>query len=223
MVTDARASRLQSMNRYTDGALEAATEALAVPGIAIAHRLISPGDENALMPEEAGAFARSVVSVRRASGAVRIVARELLGRLGLPPVPLPRSSEGPPTWPAGVTGSLAHDRRVAVAAVAFHRDMAAVGVDVEPAEDLPPELIDMVATPAERNMIADVRFGGRLLFVAKEAAYKAVYLLDRTFLMHHAVEVDFSGRTANVRNGRTVDLRFCVSTHLLALAFIPAR
>jgi 4'-phosphopantetheinyl transferase EntD len=101
--------------------------------------------------------------------------------------------------------------------------MAAVGVDVEPAEDLPPELIDMVATPAERNMIADVRFGGRLLFVAKEAAYKAVYPLDRTFLMHHAVEVDFSGRTANVRNGRTVDLRFCVSTHLLALAFIPAR
>jgi hypothetical protein len=26
-----------------------------------------------------------------------------------------------------------------------------------------------------------------------------------------------------VRDGRTVDMRFCVSTHLLALAFIPAR
>jgi 4'-phosphopantetheinyl transferase EntD len=211
------------MNRHTDGALHAAIEALAVPGILIAHRLISPGDEDALMPEEAGAFARSVVSVRRASGAARIVARELLARLGLPRAPLPRSPEGPPAWPPGVTGSLAHDRRVAVAAVALRRDIDAVGVDVEPAEELPPELIEMVATPAERAMIADVRFGGRLLFVAKEAAYKAVYPLDRTFLEHHDVEVDFSSRKASVRNGRTVDLRFCVSTYLLALAFIPAR
>src|ERR1051326_7940075 len=134
------------MNRHMDRVLQAAAEALAVPGIAIAHRLISPGDENALMPEERGAFARSVVSVRRASGAARIVARELLGRLGLPPAPLLRSPGEPPTWPAGVTGSLAQDKRVAVAAVALRRDMKSVGVDVEPAEDLPAELINMVAT-----------------------------------------------------------------------------
>jgi 4'-phosphopantetheinyl transferase EntD len=210
------------MSRHTDGALTAAMEALAVPGILIAHRLISPGDEDALMPEEAAAFARAVVSVRRASGAARMVARDLLVQLGLPPAPLPRSPEGPPTWPAGAVGSLAHDKRVAVAAVALRRDIAAVGIDVEPAEELPPELIDMVARPAEQAMMANVRFGGRLLFVAKEAAYKAVYPLDRTFLEHHDVEVDFSGRKASIRNGRSVDLRFCVSTHLLALAFIPA-
>ena len=71
-------------------------------------------------------------------------------------------------------------------------------------------------------MIANVPFGGKLLFVAKEAAYKAVYPLDGTFLEHRHVEVDFKARTANVRNGRVVDLRFCISTHLLALAFIPA-
>jgi 4'-phosphopantetheinyl transferase EntD len=211
------------MNRHMDHELHAAMAALVVPGVSIAHRLISPGDENELMPEEAGAFARSVVSVRRASGAARIVARELLGRLGVPLAPLPRSADGPPIWPAGVTGSLAHDARIAVAAVASCRDLAAVGIDVEPAEELPPEIIDMVATPAERAMIGNVRFGGRLLFVAKEAAYKAVYMLDRTFLVHHDVEVDFKNRTATVRNGRTVDLRFCLSTHLMALAFIPAR
>jgi 4'-phosphopantetheinyl transferase EntD len=211
------------MKQYTDGALHAAAEALAVPGILIAHRLISPGDEDALMPEEAGAFARSVVSVRRASGSARIIARELLARLGRPPAPLPRSPHGPATWPAGVTGSLAHDTRVAVAAVALRRDIEAVGIDVEPAEDLPLELIEMVATPAERAMIADVRFGGRLLFVAKEAAYKAAYPLDHTFLEHHDVEVDFKKRTATLRAGRTVNLRLYVSTHLMALGFVPAR
>ena len=203
-------------------ALAEAIDALAVPGILIAHRLISPGDEHALLPEEEGAFARSVIAVRRASGAARTVARELLTRLGLPQVPLPKSSAGPPIWPAGVAGSLAHDARVAIAAVGMRRDVGAVGIDVEPAEELPADLIDMVATRAERTMIANLRFGGRLLFVAKEAAYKAVYPLDQTFLEHHDIEIDFQAGKATVHGGRSVELRFCVSTHLVALAFIPA-
>jgi len=102
----------------------------------------------------------------------------------------------------------------------MRRDIAAVGVDVEPAEELPLDLIDLVAAPAEQTMIGGVRFGGRLLFVAKEAVYKAVYPLDQIFLGHHDVEIDFTNRKAIVRNGRIVDLRFCISTHLAALAFI---
>jgi 4'-phosphopantetheinyl transferase EntD len=210
------------MNEGRDLALQSAMDVLAVPGIFIAHRVISPGDENALLPEEAAAFAGSVIAVRRASGAARMVARELLARVGVPHVPLPKTSAGPPIWPPGVAGSLAHDSGVAIAAVGMHRDIDAVGVDVEPAEDLPAELIDMIATPLERGMIANLRFGGRLLFVAKEAAYKAVYPLDQTFLEHHDVEIDFKSRKATVRNGRIVDLRFCISTHLVALAVIPA-
>jgi len=205
-----------------DAALAAAMRALAVPGISIAHRLISPGDENALLPAEAGAFAGSVVTVRRASGAARVAARMLLAQFGMPDAGLPRSSAGPPIWPEGITGSLAHDARVAVAAVGLRRDVAAIGIDVEPAEDLPAGLIDLIATPPEQAMIAGVRFGGRLLFVAKEAAYKAVYPLDQTFLEHHDVAVDLPARTAKVRSGRIVDLRFSISTHLVALGFIRA-
>jgi 4'-phosphopantetheinyl transferase EntD len=196
--------------------------AFAVPGIRAAHRLISPGDENGLREEEAPPFANSVVKVRRASGAVRIVARALLAEFGLPNVAVPKSRSGAPIWPQGVVGSLAHDSRVAVAAVGRRRDIAAIGVDVEPAEELPSGLIDLVATPGEQAIIGGVRFGGRLLFVAKEAVYKAVYSLDQTFLEHHQVEIDFANRKGIVRNGRLVDLRFCISSHLVALAFIPA-
>jgi 4'-phosphopantetheinyl transferase EntD len=81
----------------------------------------------------------------------------------------------------------------------------------------------LAAAPVERPMIANVRFGGRLLFVAKEAAYKAVYALDRTFCEHHDIKIDFKGRKATVRSGRTVDLRFVDSRHLVALAFVFAR
>lgn len=207
----------------TDPVLQSELAAIAVPGVLIGHRLIASGDELALLPEEAEAFTRSIDKVRRASGAARIVARSLLAQLGHPGCPVPRTPAGPPAWPAGVIGSLAHDSAVAVAAVARQGAVGALGIDVEPAEALPPELLDMVTTPQERGSVAADPYQGRLLFVAKEAVYKAVYPLDRTFLEHHEVEVSLADRTARLRNSRVVELRFCVSTHLVALAFIRAR
>lgn len=204
-----------------DPSLQSAIGALCFPGVMVGHRLISPGDENALLPEETPAFASSVPKVRRASGAARIVARQLLKDLGQPECALPKGSGGAPTWPAGVVGSLAHDTRVAVAAVGRCDDVGAIGIDVEPAESLPPELLELVATPQERLRMDDDPYQGRLLFVAKEAVYKAVYPLDQRFLDHHDVQINFADRKAIVRNGRVVELRFCIAAHLLVLAFLP--
>jgi 4'-phosphopantetheinyl transferase EntD len=204
-----------------DPLLQSAIDALAFPGVLIGHRLISPGDENALLRDEVSAFATSVVKVRRASGAARIVARQLLARLGHPECPIPRAASGAPVWPGDVVGSLAHDARVAVAAVAASRDVGALGIDVEPAECLPSELLDLVATPQERLEIGDDPFQGRLLFAAKEAVYKAVYPLDRMFLEHHDVQINLASRKAVVRNGRIVEIRLSVSAHFVALAFLP--
>ena len=206
----------------TDDLLQSSIDRLAIPGVLIGHRLISPGDERALMPEEAPAFAASVLKVRQASGAARIVARQLLVGLGYAPCPIPRGPSGAPIWPSGIIGSLAHDSLVAVAAVATTRDVGALGIDVEPAEALPPELLDLVATPRERQKMAEDPYAGRLLFAAKEAAYKAVYPLDQVFLDHHDVDIDFAARRASVCNGRVVELRFCIATHLIVVAFLPA-
>jgi len=196
--------------------------ALAPPGILIGHRLITVGDEHALLAEEAGPFERSAVHVRRASGAARIVARALLHRLGHEMTALPKSLGGAPIWPKGVLGSLAHDSRVAVAAVGASENLEGVGIDVEPAEILPADLLHLVTTPRERARIESDPYRGRLFFVAKEAAYKAVYPLDHAFLGHHDVEVDLANQQATLRNGRVVELRFCISTHLVALAFLPS-
>jgi 4'-phosphopantetheinyl transferase EntD len=209
------------MTVTVDPLLQSAIDALAFPGVLIGHRLISPGDENALLRDEVAAFATSVVKVRRASGAARIVARQLLACLGHPECPIPRAASGAPVWPGDVVGSLAHDARVAIAAVAASRDFGALGIDVEPAECLPSELLDLVATPQERLEIGDDPFQGRLLFAAKEAVYKAVYPLDRMFLEHHDVQINLATRKAVVRNGRIVEIRLSVSAHLVALAFLP--
>jgi len=174
------------------------------------------------MPEELAAFTTSVVAVRRASGAARIVARQLLAQVGLPGCAVPKAKSGAPIWPNGVVGSMSHDSSVAVAAVALRRDFSALGIDVEPAEALPPDLLDLVATAQEKAKIDEDPYHGRLLFAAKEAVYKAVYPLDQMFLDHHDVQVSLTDRQACVRSRRVVELRFCISKHLLVIAFLRA-
>lgn len=207
----------------TSQPLQRAIDAMTVPGIVVEHRLIADGDELALLPEEMAAFSASVIKVRRASGAARIVARNLLTRFGQPPCAIRKSVAGMPIWPRGIVGSLAHDSEVALAAMAAQRDFLSVGIDVEPAEPLEAELLEIVATAKERESIVGEPCHGRLLFSVKEAIYKAVYPLDGTFLDHHDVEVSLPDRAAAIRGGRTVRFRYCVAPRIVALAFIPAR
>lgn len=206
------------MTASADSVLQTALERFALPGIMIGHRRIAPGDEHALLPEEA--VAASGAKIRRASGAARIVARHLFARAGCEPCAVPKASCGAPIWPPDIVGSLAHDADIAVAALAPQSQFEAIGIDIEPAAGLPAELLDVIATPAERSALDTYVYGGRLLFVAKEAAYKAVAVLDGAALDHCDIAIDFHKGKAIARNARTVELRFCLSTHLVALAFV---
>ena len=193
-----------------------------MPRVLIGHRIIADGDEQALLAEERSAFAASVIKVQRASGAARMVARELMRRAGVAPQPIVKSAGGMPAWPDGIVGSLAHEATVAVAALARRADYLSVGVDIELAEPLAPDLLDIVAAPGERAAMRDLPLEGRLLFSIKEAVYKAAYPLDRVFLDHHDVEVDLAARTATIRNGRTVPFVYGHTSHIIVLAFVPA-
>jgi 4'-phosphopantetheinyl transferase EntD len=203
----------------TTMSLEVAISALAVPGVNVGWRMISEGDENALLPGEE-LSAPSVAKVRRASGAGRIAARALMTRLGHVAQPVLRAPSGAPRWPKGLVGSIAHDETIAVAALASSADFSGLGIDIEPAETLPPELLDLVARPAERARIKDDPLQGRVLFAAKEAVYKAVHPLDGIFLEHHDVEIDLANLRAVVRTGRTLPLKLAISQHVIALAWI---
>ena len=210
-----------AMRTEISPSLSTAIKRLALRGAGIRHRVIADGDEHALLPAEAGKFASSVAKVRRASGAARRVARELLSEFGYVDAALPKSASGAPIWPVGVVGSLAHDATVAIAAVARRDAIAALGIDIEPLEPFPLE-IDTVATARERRSLPGEPYAGRLLFAAKEAVYKAVHPLDGQRLEHHDVEVDLAAGHAIVRGGRTVDLRFALADHIVTLAFLRA-
>jgi enterobactin synthetase component D / holo-[acyl-carrier protein] synthase len=62
------------------------------------------------------------------------VAAESFGALPAPILPGPA---GEPGWPPGVTGSITHCPGYRACAVARTEDLAAIGIDAEPDEELP--------------------------------------------------------------------------------------
>jgi len=191
--------------------------ALAPHGVLVGARRIRPGDEAAFV--DPGLGRPTNLARRRASGAARIVARDLLSELAAAAAaPLPRSPSGAPAWPAGIIGSLAHDDDFAVAAVARRGLLVGIGVDVEPAEPLPDDLVDLVLNAAEPREAKGDRVAQRLVFVAKEAVYKAIHPLDATPLEYADIEVRIGEGRATLKDGRRLQLVTLAAERLVAVA-----
>ena len=214
--------------RWHEGSMKAAPDDLDLAllrseltayGVLVAARRIGPGDETAFADPRPGAR----VEVRRASGAARIAARRLLHELGADEAaPLPRLPSGAPAWPAGIVGSLAHDEAFALAAAARGGRLVGLGVDVEPAEPLPAEIVDMVVSAAERRETGNDGVAQRLIFVAKEAVYKAIHPLDGTWLDFPDIEIRLADQTATLRDGRRLRVIPFAGERLIAVALVEA-
>ena len=191
---------------------------LAAEGVVIGARRIRLGDESALIDPRTTATPANLAR-RRASGAARMVARLLICELGGDPgAPLMRSTSGSPLWPDGFTGSLAHDESFAVAAVGRSASVTGLGVDVEPAEPLPADLIDLVLSGEEKQLTQGDEISRRLVFVCKEAVYKAIHPIDGTELEYADIEVRLDEGTASLMDGRRLRLATLFADRLVAVA-----
>lgn len=158
-----------------------------------------------LFREEELALGSAVEKRRREFITGRACAREALAGLGLPGVAVPVGAAGAPRWPAGVVGSITHCSGYRAAAVGRAADFDAIGIDAEPDLRLPPGVLEAIALPVERERVGRLLrevpgpCWDRLLFSAKEAAFKAWFPLTGTRLGFEDAEVDFaaaSGRFA---------------------------
>jgi 4'-phosphopantetheinyl transferase EntD len=172
--------------------LIAALRGILPEGVALAASDPS-APETGLWPEEAAGITRAVPGRRREFAAGRRAARAALADIGLPPAAIPMGADRAPVWPAGVTGSISHGAGVCVALVAYSDRLAGLGLDLEPAEALPKDMLDTVCTPVERAAVARDAHGllGRQIFCAKEASYKAQYVQSHTLLAFHDLEITF--------------------------------
>jgi 4'-phosphopantetheinyl transferase EntD len=90
-----------------------------------------------------------------------------------------------PLWPNGITGSISHSSKLTGAIVARQVDVIAVGLDIEQANGIRPDMWTLLFSNEEQELIRskpDVTFWATLLFSLKESFYKMQYPLTEQFL-----------------------------------------
>lgn len=132
----------------------------------------------------------------------RRAARAAMAQLGAVPCAVPMGPDRAPRWPPGILGSISHGGGVCLSAVARIGRLAALGIDIEPDEDLPADLWDEVLSPDEAAWCHDGPAPGRaarLIFSAKESAYKAQYPLSRQLFGFDGMAVSVTADRLTVR------------------------
>jgi 4'-phosphopantetheinyl transferase EntD len=176
-----------------------------VPALASAE-MYSDAQESTMFWSEAAAVSNAVTERRREFATVRYCARKALLKMRVPPVPILPDVDGAPRWPIGVVGSMTHCSGYRAAVVAPSRDLSGVGIDAEPHAAVPGPALDVILRDEERarlRALAEARpdvHWDRVMFCAKEAAYKAWFPATRRWL-------DFADVSVTLRLGGTFRAR----------------
>jgi 4'-phosphopantetheinyl transferase EntD len=153
--------------------------------------------------DEEQLIANAVDKRRREFRAGRAAARQALAAIGCAPVPILARAQRDPIWPPGCVGSITHSGRFALAITAPTSLLQAVGVDLEDDSALEPGLARMVCSAEEMAQQAQLAALGidlaKLCFVAKEAAFKAIFPRQRRMLEFQQLRIAFAARQGSFR------------------------
>jgi 4'-phosphopantetheinyl transferase EntD len=163
-------------------------DAIVPRGVFVAESFGALGAEAPLFPAEETAVAGAAAKRRAEFAAVRACARRAMTSAGFEPGPVPRGPAGAPVWPDGLVGSMTHCEGYRACAIGSAGAFAAIGIDAEPDQPLPAQVLPMVASESERAALAvlaaevpGVRWT-KILFSAKEAVFKAWSTLSGRWL-----------------------------------------
>lgn len=99
-----------------------------------------------------------------------------------------------PRWPRGVTGSISHSTKRAVAAASIHSSVAAIGIDIIDPWRVSKKLGLRITNADEQRVLDGLALDDglcayALTFAAKEAFYKAHFQIDPRFLAFSALRI----------------------------------
>jgi 4'-phosphopantetheinyl transferase EntD len=203
-------------------------------GVDVDARVIFPIYVHELLPDEAILAARfapaRLVEFATGRASLRCVIERLTGRV----IPVAIGQHREPILPEGVVGSITHCEGVAAAAAAPAAVFAGIGLDMEVASRVSPELVSSLISAREAHAKpAGLKCSAWLAmhFAAKEAVFKAIYPIIRRYIDFHEIELSFSGNNfvATPRTGEesfrrqriTGEVRF-VFNRILAVAWLDA-
>lgn len=166
---------------------------------------------------------------QREFAAGRAAAHTAMADLGWPPQAILIGESRAPIWPDGLTGSISHTRSCAMAIVARNSDIRALGIDVEEDTPLADKLMPAICSDSERDWIKDQANPGqvaKLIFSAKEAAYKCQYTLSQKYFGFHGLELEldltrggfqtrFTANQLPFAQGDVIDGRFAIGAGVI--------
>jgi len=147
-----------------------------------------------LLPDERASLRAPNDKRLREFAAGRRAARQAMLQLGLPASAVPHGPDRAPQWPAAVGGSITHSDSICLAALGHASHYAALAIDVEEDTDLPEDILTEVCSAMELAWLSVQPEGARgqlarLIFSAKECAYKLQYPLTGQLLGFEAFEI----------------------------------
>ncbi|MCZ4351258.1 4'-phosphopantetheinyl transferase superfamily protein [Roseovarius aestuarii] len=158
-------------------------------------RLSDPRETHpAPWPTEAGAIPRAGPKRQAEFAAGRAAIRRAMQAMGHAPKAVDVGPDRAPIWPNGMIGSLSHCDRLCIAALGHSDRLRSIGVDVEEDIALSHDLIPEICSLAERAWLSSQPEGQRgqlakLIFCAKECAYKCQYPVSQTLFDFDTLEI----------------------------------
>jgi 4'-phosphopantetheinyl transferase EntD len=147
-----------------------------------------------LRPEETPAMTGAVPKRLLEFTAGRAAIRQAMKALGHPATAVPQGDDRAPVWPDGLAGGMTHSSTACIAALARTGQIRSIGLDLEDDSGLDADLLDVVCTLSERAWIAAQPIANRallakLIFSAKECAYKCQYPISQTLFGFETLEI----------------------------------
>jgi 4'-phosphopantetheinyl transferase EntD len=196
-------------------ALDNEVRSLCPPAVVGGARRITRSDLDRLVGAENAEVAHAVVERRAEYASGRALLRSLLNI----DAEISRDPSGRPSFPAGSTGTLAHDDEFVVGAVGPTAAIRGIGIDIERRRELDAGMTRIIV--GRRDSVPDTITA----FVAKEAVYKAWSNVGGDMLDHHdvSVVVDDASFRAEVNGGWPVigQLRY-QADRVIALVVVSA-
>ncbi|MFW8595356.1 4'-phosphopantetheinyl transferase family protein [Cribrihabitans neustonicus] len=199
------------------------------PGVALAGADPLADPPPPFAEEAAGLSPRAVEKRRNEFAAGRAAAHRAMRALGRSPAPVLVGEDRAPVWPKGLAGSISHTRSCAMAVLAEAGTVQGLGLDVE--EDLPlkNDLLPAICSAREQAWLRRQAEPGRmakLIFSAKEAAYKCQYALSCAYYGFDGMELEIDPAASAYRaiftaprppfaQGEAIDGRFVIGEGLI--------
>lgn len=175
--------------------------------------VISIGAATEPWPQEIGAVTKAVPHRKAEFAAGRAAARAAMAELDMAPAAIPAGDDRAPIWPENLTGSITHGEDTALAVVGLASDYRGLGIDIEPDAPLPDDILSEICDGDEcawiAGQVAPLRWA-RLIFVAKEAAFKCQYPTTQTIFGFEVMTVRVEPETGRL------SARFTCAVHPFA-------